>query len=177
MSRFNFLVYLNNSSDQNPSNNANLNNFKWSREIHGLSNCESSSESFVLAPLEQKVLFSGTRTLPQDNTTTFTIALKPFTTNIYRLSILTGPQAYFRTPRALSIDATTQITSSKNASVITFTSTAGTALNTAAVQIGDSLRLGSSFALTNQGEYKIIAKTSNSVSIVNNLGADNNIVV
>lgn len=177
MSKFNFLVYLNNYSDQNPSNNASLNNFKWTRNIEGIQNEESSAESFNLAPLESKVLFSGTRILPQDNTTTFNLTLKPFTQNIYRLNILSGPQDYFRTPRNLFVDDTTEVQLIKNGSVITISSIDGANMDTTDVIVGDSLRLGSLFSPVNQGEHRIISKTPNSISIINNLGANESVVL
>jgi hypothetical protein len=58
----------------------------------------------------------------------------------------------------------------KNGKVVTFASTNGTAFNTAAVQIGDSVRISSAFNAANLGVFTIISKTSTSFSFENELG-------
>ena len=49
MSKLNILVHLNAYSDAASSNNPNLNNFKWSREIQGFAIDEAKSDGFRLA--------------------------------------------------------------------------------------------------------------------------------
>lgn len=175
MSTLNFLVYLNASSDTQckiPGNNPSLSNFKWSREASGLSVSNPSSFAFSLAPGETKSLFSGIRTLTQDGTTQYSIALKPANTSIYVLSWTGGTAPSFRTSRTSGADATTAVTVTVNGPVVTFASTGGTPLNLIAggVVVGDFVRIGTLFSASNQGEWQIISLTATSFSVANELG-------
>lgn len=175
MSLFKMLVYLNASSDNQcipGSNNPSLSNFKWTRELSGLSVSNPSSSSFSLAPGETKTLFSGTRTLAQDGTTQYSIALKPANTNIYVLSWTGGTAPAFRTSRISGANATTAVTVTLNGPVVTFTSTGGTPFSLLAggVVVGDYVRIGTLFGVANQGEWQIISLTATSFSVENELG-------
>lgn len=173
MPNFNFLFFLNSYSDSNSSNNPSLNNFKWTRNINGLAVDKPLSQQFDLAPGETKVLFNGTRSLAQDGTTQYSIALKSLTSNTYILSAVAGTLPNFRTPRAPGADATTQVTVTQNGPVMTFASTGGTnfALISGGAVVGDYVRIGSQFNPANQGEFKIISLTATSFSVENELGA------
>src|ERR1035437_9599016 len=129
MSNLNILVFLNAYSDQIANNNPTLGNFKWDREVNGLSVANPSSLQISLAPGETRAIFSGTRALAQDNTTRYTLTLKLFSTNTYVLTAVSGTLPNFRTPRADGADATTQITVTVNGPVTTFTSTGGAPLD------------------------------------------------
>lgn len=122
MSKLSFSVYLNAYSDSNPSNNPSLSNFKWNREISCLPVANPDAHAFSLAPGETKSLFSGIRTLAQDNTTEYSIALKSLTTNTYVLSNSGGTAPNFRTPRSTGADATTQVSVAQNGPLLTFSS-------------------------------------------------------
>lgn len=167
MSKLNFLVYLNTYSDPSASNNPSLSNFKWTREITGISAQNPLSEALSLAPGESKSIFNGSRTLAQDGTTQYSISLKPLSSNTYILKAVSGTLPNFRTPRSTGADATTAVTITVNGPLATFASTAGTAFNFAAVQVGDKARIGSDFNVLNQGEYKILAKTATSFTVEN----------
>lgn len=167
MSKLNFLVYLNTSSDPSSSNNPSLNNFKWTREITGIPASNPISQALPLAPGESKTLFSGTRTLSGDGSTVYSIAPKPLSSNTYIFSATSGTLPNFRTPRSTGADATTAVTVTLNGPLVTFTSTAGTPFNLAAVQVGDFARIGNLFNQLNQGEYQILAKTSTSFTVEN----------
>lgn len=177
MSKLNFLVFINTYSDAAASNNPSLSNFKWTRSMDGLPAQNPLSEAFSLAPGESKNMFNGTRTLTADGTTRYDIALKPLSSSTYRITVSAGTAANFRTPRAIGIDATTEITTTTNGPIVTFTSTGGTAMSTTAVQIGDMVRIGSLFNVLNQGEFKIIAKTSNSFTIENQIAVNEGPIV
>jgi hypothetical protein len=167
MSNLNFLVYLNAYSDPSASNAPSLSNFKWTRDIPGIPVSNPISQALQLAPGESKTLFSGSRTLSGDGTTVYSLALKPLTSNTYVLSATSGTLPDFRTPRSTGADATTAITVTLNGPLATFTSTAGTPLNLAGVQVGDFVRIGNLFNQLSQGEWQIIAKTSTSFTINN----------
>ena len=170
MSKLSFLIYLNNYSDSNPTNNPSNNNFKWTRNFNSLPSENAESLAFDLQPGESKSLFSGTRALGQDGTTIYSIALKPLSTHTYVLTATAGAMPNFRTPRSIGADATTQVSVTRNGNVTTFTSVAGTAFNFATTVVGDFVRIGDQFNPLNRGEWKIIGKTSNSISVVNDLG-------
>lgn len=167
MSKANLLVFLNTYSDSNSSNNPSLSNFKWARNINAIPAANPISEGITLAPGESRVLFDGTRTISQDNTTNYKIELKPLSSNTYILSAVSGTLPNFRTPRSTGADATTQVTVTRNGPLATFTSTGGTPFNFAAVQVGDYVRIGDQFNQLSQGEYKILAKTTTSFTIEN----------
>lgn len=172
MPNLNLLIFLSTSSDINASNNPSQNNFKWTRNVNGLSVSNPSSLAFPLAPGETKVLFNGTRTLSQDGTTQYSIALKPLTSNTYVLSGVSGTLPNFRSPRAPGSDATTQVTATLNGPLVTFSSTGGTAFNliVGGAIVGDSVRIGNLFSPALQGEYKILALTATSFTVENAAG-------
>ena len=167
-----FSVFLNTYEDTNPSNAPSLNNFQWNRALNSIPCNNPQSSKFSLAPGENRSLFSGVRTLLQDNTTNYSISLKPFTTNTYVLTGVSGTLPNFRTPRSPGADATTQVTVTSNGPLQTFASTGGTpfSLISGSVAVGDFVRLGSLFNAANQGEWQIIARTATSFTIINELG-------
>lgn len=170
MAKFNLSIYLNSYQDSNPSNNPDLSNFRWNRVISALCAGNPVSISETLAPGETKTFFNGIRSLAQDGTTEYDIAVKPLSSNTYTLKASAGTLPNFRTPRATSADATTQVTVTKNGPLVTFTSTGGTAFNLAAVVVGDYARIGNLFATGNQKALKIVAKTATSFSVENKSG-------
>ena len=170
MSNFSFSFYLNAYSDNNPSNAPSMNNFKWIRNINSLPVNNPTSVAFQLAPGEARTLFSGMRTLSQDNTTQYSIALKPFTSNTYVLSAVAGTLPNFRTPRVVGSDATTQVNVTTNGPVATFTSVSPTFASFAGQVPGmispvvitavNSGTVGNSVVLTGDGSSTISALIS-----------------
>jgi len=169
MPNLNLLFFLNAYSDRHASNAPSRQNFKWSRDVNGLSVENPYSLEFTLAPGETRSLFSGVRTLSQDNTTQYSIALKPLTTNTYVLSWVGGTSPAFRTSRSSGADATTQVTVTLNGTLATFTSTAGTPFDliTNGVVPGDYVRIGNLFNILNQGPWQIISLTPTSFTVIN----------
>lgn len=160
---------MNAYSDRHPSNNPSKNNFKWERELHSLPVENPVSLEFSLAPGETRTLFNGSRTLTQDNTTQYSIALVAGKTSTYQLSWVGGTAPQFRTPRVSGADATTQVTVTLNGPVATFTSTGGTpfSLISGGVVVGDFVRIGNLFNSLNQDQWQIIAVTATSFSVSN----------
>lgn len=179
MAKLNFLVYLNTYSDIQSTNNPSLNTFKRTRDLNSFPVENPIGFEFTLAPGETKILFDGTRTLTQDITTQYSIALTPFETSSYRLSWSGGTAPHFRTPRTSGADATTAVTVTTNGPVVTFTSTGGTnfSLISGGVVVGDYVRIGNLFNQLNQGEWKIISRNANSFSVVNESGANEGPIV
>lgn len=148
-------------------------NFKWTREITNQNISNALSETFQIAPGVTQSLFSGTRTLSQDGTTTYSIALAPAQTNIYQLTYDTGTAPAFRTLRTIGTDATTQVTTSINGPILTYTFTGGTLPTLTSVQPGDDVLIGTNFNLQNQGLtgiWQVVSVTSTSFSVVNPTG-------
>lgn len=172
MSKLNLLIHLNAYQDANPSNNPSMNNWKWQRDLQGLDISEPESKSISLPAGQSLSLFSGSIATSADGTTTWDIALKSGTSNTYKISKAAGTSPEFRTQRTSGADATTQITITKNASLLTLSSTSGTALDliVGGVIVGDEVRIGSLFNISNRGKFKILARTATSLTIENNAG-------
>lgn len=168
MSKLSLSVHLNVYSDSHPSNSPSLNNFKWNRAMTSLNGSNALSQALKLAPEESNTVFNNLVGLDSDSTTEYDISLKPLTSNTYRIAWIGGTAPNFRDPRSLGIDATTQIEVTTNGPTAVFTSPAGTPLNTTALQVGDYVRVGSLFSVLNQGEFRVIAKTSTSFTIESN---------
>ena len=125
MSKFSLSVYLNAYSDAFPSNQPGQNNFKWNRDLNSVLVNNPTQIAAQVAPGETLSLFSGMRTLAQDVTTQYSLALAPNQTSIYALTAVAGTLPNFRTPRTTGADATTQVNVSVNGPLVTFTSSPG----------------------------------------------------
>lgn len=169
MSTLKTLVFLQAYEDPIESNSPNKLSFKWARETQS-SISNALSETFQIAPGATQTLFSGARALTQDGTTLYSLTAVPFTTTSYQLTNTGGTAPGFRTLRTISSDATTQVTTSLNGPLLTFTFTGGTLPNLGTVQAGDDVLIGSNFNQLNQGVWQIISLTSNSVSVINPVG-------
>ena len=170
------LVFLNAYQDSLSSgscsggNNPNKQNFKWTRETTNIGVDSALSETFQVPPGASQSLFSGMRTLTQDGTTQYSIALVPLNTSIYQLTNTGGTAPTFRTLRVIGTDATSQVTTSLNGTVLTFTFTGGTLPTLTSVIPGDQVLIGNDFNVLNQGIFTIISTTTTSVSVVNGGG-------
>ncbi len=172
MNKLNLLVHLNGYQDANASNNPSQNNFKWQRDLQGVNINEPASKSLSLPAGQSVSLFTGSVSTSADLTTTWNIALKAGTSQTYVVSKAGGTSPAFRAARTSGADATTQITVTKNANLLTFASTGGTALDliTGGVAVTDEVRIGNLFNPTNQGKFKILARTATSFTIENPAG-------
>ena len=172
MSKMNLLVYLNAFDDDSDTNNPSRNHFKWNRDLQSLSISEPTSKCVTLTAGQSLSLFAGTLSTSADATTTWDIALKSGSSNTYVISHASGTAPDFRTKRVLSSDATTEVTITKNAKLLTFTSTGGTPfdLGVAGMLVGDEVRIGAAFNANNQGKYKVLSLTTTSFTIQNELG-------
>lgn len=172
MSKMNLLIHLNGYKDENATNNPSKNHFKWNSDNQGITISEPDSKEIKLPAGQSLSLFAGSISTSADNTTTWNIALKSGTTQTYVISKASGTSPAFRTARTTGADATTQITVTKNASLLTFSSTGGTALNliVGGVAVGDEVRIGTLFNVVNRGKFKVLARTATSFTIENENG-------
>jgi hypothetical protein len=180
MSKLNLLFHINGYEDSSNSNEPTLNNFKWHRDYLGLEIDESESKSIALASGESQELFSGSVSISADGTTIYDIALKSGSSSTYKISHKSGTAPLFRTPRTSGADATTEITVTKNAKILKFESTGGTSLDliSGGAVVGDRVRIGDQFNLSNQGEFKVIAVSATGFSVENETGvSESNIVL
>jgi hypothetical protein len=169
MSKLNILVHLNAYSDAASTNNPNLNNFKWSRDVQGLAIDEAKSEGFRLASGVTNTIFNGSRTISHDGTTIYDLSIKAGTANTYILKATGGTLPVFKTLRALTTSAATTLAVTKNANLVTVTVSGGPAVDfiAAGVVAGDLVLLGTPFATQNQGTFKLLSATTTSISFEN----------
>jgi hypothetical protein len=130
------------------------------------------SKGDTLAPGESKTIFSGSVGTSADATTQYGISLKAGTSNTYRITHSAGTAPAFRTVRTSGASATTEVSVTKNAKLLIFTSTGGTAFSliSGGVVVGDQVRIGTAFNAANQGVYTIIARSATSFTVENELG-------
>ena len=175
MAKMNLSLALMAYADPQSSNNPALNIFRWARDVAGLTVDNPTSEQFSLAPGETRNVFNGSRTLTQDNTTHYSLALKAGSTSTYALTYTgVGTAPGFRAARVSGADAGTHVTVTKNGAVLTIESTVGTffSLIAGGVIAGDRVFLGSAFSIANQGEFKVLSRTAVSFTIENPNGID-----
>lgn len=179
MSKLNVLLHLNGYEDENPTNNPTKNNFKWTFDEQGIDVQEPESKLLKLQSGQSLSLFSGEVSISDDNTTTYDIALKEGTSNTYTITYNSGTSPDFRIGKSLGHDSTTIVCVEKNGPLLTYTSTAGTIFDlvSGGVQVGDEVRIGSNFNLSNQGKYKILSFTATSFTVENSSGMEENNVI
>lgn len=167
MSKLNLFLAITAYEDENPTNNPSKNIFKWVNDLQGVSIEEPSACTVKLAPNQVLSLFSGEVSLSDDGTTTYNLNLKSGSNSTYILTHNSGTAPVFRTSRALSHDATSEVTVTKNATLATFTASGGTLLDLTSIVVGDEVRIGSQFNIVNRGKFKILSKTTTSFTVEN----------
>lgn len=179
MSKLNVLLHLNGYEDENPTNNPTKNNFKWTVDEQGIDIQEPESKLLKLQSGQSLSLFSGEVSISDDNTTTYDISLKNDTANTYIIAHNSGTSPDFRIAKSLGHDSTTIVCVEKNGPLLTYTSTAGTIFDlvSGGVQVGDEVRIGSNFNLSNQGKYKILSFTATSFTVENPSGVEENNII
>ena len=165
MSKFKLQVYLNSYSDAASSNEPNLNHFKWLRDVAGIQVSDPKSLSCTIAPLSQTDIFSGTVALDQDLTTRYDLALQPGTSNYYTITHVLGQIPNFRQRRDIGIDETSELTIEKSGATAVVTFTNGQLPDLTSVQVGDVFLNRSYGSALNQGQFKILSKTANSLTL------------
>lgn len=136
------------------------------------------SDEHYLAPGESAIIAATSRALTMDNTTQFAIERPRTAEDIIRLRWTgTGVAPGFRLKRNIGIDATTEVSMTRVApNTVRLASTAGTAINTAAVVVGDILKMerstdafASVFNQVNTGVYwQVQAKGSGYIDFLDN---------
>jgi len=138
----------------------------------------AKSEEVTLHPGEMTTVAATLRSLGLDNTTELELLRPIATEEVIRLRWTgVGTNPLFRTKRALGIDATTVVSMSRVApNTVRITSVGGTAINSAAVQVGDILKFERStdafttvFSPSNVGQYfRVQAKGAAYIEFLDN---------
>lgn len=172
MSKMNLMLALNAYKDVNPTNNPAKSNFKWAVDLQGIDLSEPQSNSIRLNPGQSVSLFSGAVAISDDGTTTYDLAPKAGVGSTYVISHNGGQAPVFRVESATDADATTAVTVTKNGTLLTFTSTAGTPFDLIAngVVVGDEVRIAGAFNVANQGKFSVLSRTATSFTIENEAG-------
>jgi DNA-directed RNA polymerase subunit L len=141
-----------------------------------------------IAPGETVTLATTARTLTQDNTTVYAIE-HPLSQedSIVRLKYVSGATPGFATKRAIGTDATSIITISRVNSVTSrIKCVGGTMMSTAAVVVGDILKIEKStdsflslFAAQSQGAFTVLSKGADYIDVNDNglMATDTGIVL
>jgi hypothetical protein len=142
---------------------------------------ERSDKVEALQPGESQLVVTTARAILQDLTTEYQLWQPSIADQTFRLEATgTGTAPAFRTARAIGVDATTVITMSRvNSATVRIASSAGTALNSATVQVGDFVKFEktndtftSLFSGANQGiMFRVVAKGTGFVDVLDNGGA------
>lgn len=136
------------------------------------------TDEIVLQPGDSEMIATTVRSIAADNTTEFEISRPWSNADIIRLTWTgVGTAPGFRTKRALGVDATTQITFTRVApNTVRIAASAGTAINSAAVLVGDTFKLEQStesltspFSPTNTNLYlKVQSKGTGYIDVLDN---------
>lgn len=155
--------------DNKPSNNPLMRAFDYTIKLLGNAVNLPKSNDYTIAPGEVRNIFNGTRTTAIDGTTAFDVSQPDPSVNVYRFTNSGGTAPVLRTDRVPAVDNTSQFSVTVNGPLMTITNTGGTALDTTNVVVGDQLLLGlgSGFNPANCGQFTIIAKSSNSLTVQN----------
>jgi len=179
MSKINLLVHISGYDDVSPTNSSTKNVSRWTHDEQALDASEIYSKLLKLQAGQTLELFSGVIAISDDNTTTYDISLKPNTSSTYIIKNNSGTAPDFRSANFPGADATTEITVTKNGPILTFTSTAGTALDLISngMLVGDDVRLGEGFNTANQGRFTVLAFNATSFQVKNLAGAEEVVVL
>lgn len=169
MAKTNVLFSFNSYEDASSSNNPNMNHFKWTRQVANADCNEPQSMQTTVQPGQSTQLFNDSVTLSQSMDTAYGIVFVTGTT--YKLSHDAGTAPGFRIDRQFGGDATTEMDVSVSGSAITYTHSGGLAPDLSNVVVGDEAIITAPFAAQNQGQFKILAKTTDSFTVANTQGA------
>lgn len=179
MPKMNLLFHLNAYEDEQVVNSPSLNNFKWSRDMQQITISEPESKSLMVSPSYSTTLFSGSVSISADNSTTWKINPHPTWAGAYVIGSDGGAAPNFRTLRTMGADATTEITVTKNAKLLTFTASGGTIFDlvSGGVSVGDEVIIGNGFNLANQNIYKVLNFNATSLVVENEVGVSEGPIV
>lgn len=159
--------------DANSTNNPKMRYVDWSRSVPNVPVSDPRSETYTLAPFEEKTIFSGTLSTSIDGTTEMQLITSSLSPTKYRFQHTgTGTAPAFRTDRALTLsggDVTLTVNSNLTATV---THSSGAVFG--AVVAGDMVKIrGTStgdvagpFNTLNEGLWIVLAATSTTLTLV-----------
>lgn len=162
--------------DASASSNPKLRYLDWQTCYENISVQNMQSKTYLLDPAEDRVIFSGARTLTVDGTTAFGLTLNPLFDGVYRMTNTAGAAPGFRTDRALTLIGN-QVTATVNNNVtMQFSLSPSTLVSFAAVHVGDTVFIpglttgdaAGPFNTLNEGFWVVLAVVA--VSSIANIG-------
>lgn len=151
------------ADDATPHNNPRRRLPDWSRSMTGIPVDLDGGKRYVLDPLAEAALFSGTRTLGANGATNYALANVPsLSVSRYRLTWASaGAAPAFRTARALALSGGNAVLTHQANSTVTLASSLGSVFG--AVQVGDVVFVPGAatgdtgpFSPSNQGYWEVL---------------------
>lgn len=156
--------------DHSVSSNPKLKFVDWNRDIPEIPVGAVNSETHVIAPGQEKVIFDGTRALLVDGTTAFDVQLVAGTTDRYRFRHTGGTAPGFRTDRGLNVNGATITCTVLSNGTMSLSITGG---SFSSVQAGDVLWLPSTdegvtspFNILNRGFWQVLSSSATGITLV-----------
>jgi hypothetical protein len=163
-----FTIY----SDDEESNDPKLRDINYRREFNNIATDNSFSRRFNIAPSDSLTVVQTARSLTQDATTAYIVELVE--DNTWRFRHDSGTAPGFRTDRATTEDATTEITVTKSGDVVRYDHTSGTAptFTASGVIVGDIITIerDGPFNTLNEGVFTVVTVGSDFVEVINASG-------
>lgn len=156
--------------DASVSSNPKLRYVDWSRETLGIPVQNPKSESLILQPGDEKIIFDGTRTTTVDGSTQFNVTMIDALTGRYRIAWSGGNHPGFRTVRSMTITGALTLTALANNSLFIEASSGSPFSN---VQSGDNIYLDAAeFNPINGGFWSVLNSAGSSMTLVRFPGED-----
>lgn len=155
--------------DMTQSNNPKLRYVDWSRDLTEELVDNPRSESHILTPGEEKLIFDGTRSTSIDGTSAFSLSLVSGTSDRYRFTWTAGTDPVFRSSRSFTVSGGTVTVVVNANNTATFTVSGGSFTG---IQVGDTVWLpgppdivSSPFNVLNQGFWVVLAVNATTLTL------------
>lgn len=156
--------------DTDTTTNPKLVYVDWTRHFNTIDVENPEAKRNVLMPGESFTVFSGSRSTSIDNTTTFSIALNPIKSSVYRITHTGGTAPAFKTARSFNASGVAITATVNNNATMVFTIGAGNfnaqvgdIVFIPGVSTGDSV---SPFNSLNEGFWSIISASALKLTVV-----------
>lgn len=171
MASFSFYTKAFAFADPNQTNNPQLRNFDWTRQINGLPVNSPGCREYRVDPFDSLDIFNGTKAITVDNTTVFSVSNVSGYNSKYRLAYVSGTVPGFRTARSLTLSGgSATFTPQANQSVV-LTHSGGSVFGS--VQTGDivyvpGVSTGDTalFDPLNEGEWSVLYAAASALTLV-----------
>jgi hypothetical protein len=160
------------SNDSSNNNNPLRRPVDWERSVSSISVNKPANHNYILAPQEEVVAFSGTRSIAHASNTEYALTVSALSSTRYRLKHTgTGTAPAFRTPRSVAVAGGTVTITVNSNQTITVVSSLGAVFG--AVQVGDILHVPGvatgdtgPFDPLNEGNWVILSASTTTLTAV-----------